>query len=166
MKKKSIRGTLIPDLTEMPMPISYEAIPMKALKIPIDPLKDSVVKDVKKAPTLKDLRAECKKRELATSGTKNILTKRLAADDNKIFEEKRLEVLRKETIHRNKINEENEMVRRILDNKVVEKQSELKAIRVEIVDAYTKLRKQQNKCSQLDNKAQEIRTTIKALIEG
>ena len=156
------------------MPVSYETLPMKELKIPIDPLKDSVVK---KVLTLKDLRAECKKRELPTYGTKSVLTKRIKAYDKKIIDEKqrlenlleekeRIEELRKETEHRNKINKENEMVRRILDNKVVEKQKELKAIRVEVVDAYTKLRKQQNECSQLDNKAQEIRTTIKALIEG
>ena len=58
------------------------------------------------------------------------------------------------------------MVRRVFENKIKLKQSELKSIRQEVVAAYGKLRTQQNLCSELDKKAQEIRTTISALREG
>ena len=163
-KKKSIRGSLIPDLTVMAMPNSYESLPIRELKIPKDPVKhkDPVVT----GSTLKELKAECKKRKLPTSGTKSVLTKRIKVDDERIFEEKRLKTLRIETEHRRKIDEENEMIQRIFDNKIASKQSELKSLRNEIVAAYIKLRRQQNVCGKLDRKAEELRATIKVLKEG
>ena len=175
MKKKMLRGSLIPDLT-ISAPVSYEALPLKIIKeIPIDPVKhtDSIVV----SSTLKELKVECKKRKLPTYGIKSVLTKRIEAYDKKIIDEKlrlenllkekeRIEKLRKETEHRRKVDEENAMVRRVFENKIKLKQSELKSIRQQVVAAYIKLRTQQNVCSELDKKAQEIRTTINALREG
>ena len=100
---------------------------------------------------LKDLKKECKKRGLKISGTKKVLFDRIEANKDKLREERQvvLDIAKKHDVE-----------------KIEGMERQLEVIRREIQIEYQTLGEQQNKCTKLDKKANDIRSTIVLLKEN
>tara|TARA_R100000656_G_scaffold60066_1_gene46643 strand:- start:233 stop:661 length:429 start_codon:yes stop_codon:yes gene_type:complete len=110
--------------------------------------------------TLKQIKHLCEERDIDILGpkggqlSKKALLERLEADIERIHQEEVDEA-----------HKEASIVKEYQMTKIRVFERELKKLRNEIIKEYDIMSKQQTKCSQLDNKANELRISIKAMKE-
>ena len=110
--------------------------------------------------TLKQIKHLCEERDIDILGpkggqlSKKALLERLEADIERIHQEEVDEA-----------HKEASIVKEYQMTKIRVFERELKKLRNEIIKEYDIMSKQQTKCSQLDNRANELRISIKAMKE-